>query len=723
MRALHRTLVSLLVVLFAILTSGLALPQEAQAAPKAPNYPISPLGKGDPLYLAIMMYRIAHTELTKNDPNPDNKVGYGRNVASGFFVTEQGGTTVQWYVTLANVSWHQETTNVVPVNINQRDPVTGQWKLVDIHGNELTENDSPVRWDQSSKASFVWDLGKEPELAQALERGELDAERLIYEFSKRKMNPALGIQVQDKIKQVGSEKMFCRGPAQCLANLKDTWFKSLEQGKVVTNRPSRGKLKRIAYDKKLKVTDAQRKAATEQLKGNDTSDNEMAERVQEFIDKGKPTGLDAGAILGDGSFADAVGNSGAHGPAAAALAPGGADPGGIDFSTIKLRYLAEDSNGQLRYAYSAAPATGSDSKVTEGKVAATQMSDAFYVWLSLPTSTFWVNLNPTEPDRIVDPKLGTTDVGRILLEADLRMKKLAAQLTNPNTATGKQFWGEPNPNNLQECTITRQWIVPKPASVYEDHGGLYIVDAPLEVKAEAEKLNGKQGDPSCPVPSQRMESVFEQAILPKVEDAVNHSPDFAELRRVYLSRVAAEWYRQRHTGVLANMIDSGDVSRWPALKKWSSRDVFDAYVKSYKEHEYTVTKEFDSGNYHYTFTYTDGGVDFGDVPFTQVPQATFQQQHADLADAVQRSQQRMAPDQHGRVWLGATNDVKPRVLDYAAGDEPEDLAWENREPPAPEPETDWLRSAAGVVVVLLVLTAAVWIVVVHRRRTRSPKAL
>jgi hypothetical protein len=99
MRALHRTLVSLLVVLFAILTSGLALPQEAQAAPKAPNYPISPLGKGDPLYLAIMMYRIAHTELTKNDPNPDNKVGYGRNVASGFFVTVQGGTTVQWYVT------------------------------------------------------------------------------------------------------------------------------------------------------------------------------------------------------------------------------------------------------------------------------------------------------------------------------------------------------------------------------------------------------------------------------------------------------------------------------------------------------------------------------------------------------------------------------------------------------------------------------------------------
>ncbi|MGH3450960.1 MAG: Imm52 family immunity protein [Haloechinothrix sp.] len=57
------------------------------------------------------------------------------------------------------------------------------------------------------------------------------------------------------------------------------------------------------------------------------------------------------------------------------------------------------------------------------------------------------------------------------------------------------------------CSWTRFWITPKPASVRASGEDLYILDASLK-------------------------------------KSVNENPEYADLRRVYLSRVAAEWYRQ-----------------------------------------------------------------------------------------------------------------------------------------------------------------------------------
>lgn len=264
--------------------------------------------------------------------------------------------------------------------------------------------------------------------------------------------------------------------------------------------------------------------------------------------------------------------------------------------------------------------------------------------------------------------------------------------------------------------------MPKPASVYEDNGGLYIVDAPLEVRSEAQVSNGKVGDPACPVPSARMDKVYRKLILPKVEAAVNTSPQFADLRKVYLARVAAEWYRQRRTGALAPMIDSGDVSRWPATRPWTPRQTFDAYVKSYRKGEYKVTKNVVSGRYRYTFTYVDGGVDFADVPFAKLPQPAFQQRYADVSTAVGQSFRTAAPDQHGDVWLGATTQVSPRALDFDAGDDglPNDA-------PPPTAERDPLGPiglvVGGIALILGALFVAaalvVVVIVVARRRGRS----
>jgi len=64
----------------------------------------------------------------------------------------------------------------------------------------------------------------------------------------------------------------------------------------------------------------------------------------------------------------------------------------------------------------------------------------FQVGIRLPDSMFWVNLRPDAPDDIIDPYLSRTDMGRIMLEADLQLKKDLARFTSPDTKTGRQYW-------------------------------------------------------------------------------------------------------------------------------------------------------------------------------------------------------------------------------------------------------------------------------------------
>ena len=49
--------------------------------------------------------------------------------------------------------------------------------------------------------------------------------------------------------------------------------------------------------------------------------------------------------------------------------------------------------------------------------------DYFLTGLALPNDVFWVNLRPDEPNRIIDPLLEKTALGKVMLEADLQLKK------------------------------------------------------------------------------------------------------------------------------------------------------------------------------------------------------------------------------------------------------------------------------------------------------------
>ncbi|MGY2093064.1 nucleic acid/nucleotide deaminase domain-containing protein [Nocardia gipuzkoensis] len=349
-------------------------------------------------------------------------------------------------------------------------------------------------------------------------------------------------------------------------------------------------------------------------------------------------------------------------------------PGGIDFSTLQLRYLSDaqsDKGAGLQYSFSAA--TGGNPDTAVGRAAVLQSSDAFFVWLALSRDRFWVNLNPSEPNRIIDSELGRTDAGRILLQADLQLKKTVGRLIHPDTDLGKNFWQQLNSNNGQLCLSFRQWIVPGEASVRQDSSSLYIISAPLEVKLESDYLkeHGESGNAAaCPAPDKSVqrhnEQVFRTLILPKVQEAVNTAPEYTELRRVYLSRIAAEWYRQRgnHQQTdYSNLIDSNSATKWPARVAWSPKQVFDQYVDSYKHGEFNLTRQNEDGKYIYTNTYIFGGVDFSNVSLANMDAAEFHQQFSDADQVIKKSLEQPTIDDQNRIWLGSPG---PAVSNTAA---------------------------------------------------------
>ncbi|MFI7360907.1 hypothetical protein ACIBO4_01955 [Streptomyces sp. NPDC050149] len=343
------------------------------------------------------------------------------------------------------------------------------------------------------------------------------------------------------------------------------------------------------------------------------------------------------------------------------LATPGMGAGGIDFSTMQLRYLGDPDDGSgLQYSFSAEvnPLKG-DARTATGRTAATQSSDAFFVWLSLRPQDFWVNLNPTEPNRVIDDQLGRTDAGRVLLEADLRMKKTVGKLIHPHSAPGRKFWDGVQGN----CLSFRNWILPAPASVHQEDGKLYILDAPLDVKMETQYLAslGQSSARSCPrqdkTTEDHNEALFRSQILPKLKHAINNAPEYAALRRVYLARVAAQWYRelsQAKKTTYGKLIDSDDIGAWATKGDWKPKETFDRYVDSYTKGEFKVTDKSTRGNTTYVKTYVYGGVDLTNVPFDRVSDESFATDFADLPRNVERSLKAPSTTDGGdTVWLGS----------------------------------------------------------------------
>jgi len=168
------------------------------------------------------------------------------------------------------------------------------------------------------------------------------------------------------------------------------------------------------------------------------------------------------------------------------------------FRPVLCRGLSVDEQGKPNFLL----VPGNGKPLNSAQLSSEQrlFSDYFSIGLSLPDSSFWVNLRPDSPDKVIDPLLAQTDLGKVLLEADLQLKKDLAALTDPSTAEGNRYWTRlyqkaeqlfPN-ENAEIPTYNRPWIVPGEVIIKENGNGVLIYKAALKVMLEQDHL--KEGD-------------------------------------------------------------------------------------------------------------------------------------------------------------------------------------------------------------------------------------
>ncbi|QKG25937.1 hypothetical protein [Actinomadura verrucosospora] len=334
--------------------------------------------------------------------------------------------------------------------------------------------------------------------------------------------------------------------------------------------------------------------------------------------------------------------------------------GGVDFTTLQMRYMSDDAgSGGVKYAFSgraAGPSAGQDP--ASGLDALTASTADLRAWLVLDPSKFWVNLNPDEPDRIIDPALGRTDAGKALLEADYLMKRTEGKLLDPKTDLGARYWDALMSGSDKACYSSRMWIVPGDVEVREDGSSLYILKADLAVKAKAQHVanTGKLSCVSDPASDERNEQLEQRMVVPAVVKAVNTDPEYAPIRRAFLARIVAQWIRKRHQDghrtSFDKLIGSGNLGPVQLRDGWTPRQVYDAYVHSIQNGDFTYTQTVDRGNVRVTRQMVTGGVDFSKIPMSPVSAALMDRDHPGLAGTVKASAGAPATASDGSIWLG-----------------------------------------------------------------------
>jgi len=248
----------------------------------------------------------------------------------------------------------------------------------------------------------------------------------------------------------------------------------------------------------------------------------------------------------------------------------------------------------------------------------------FYIGLAIPNEDFWVNLRPDSSEKIIDDDLTRTDLGKVLLEADLELKKDLARSTFPSTPEGKEYWekiyrkieevyGFKNP---QISLNTRIWITPGEVIVCEDSNSAYIYKAGLNVSTEAAYLKDKSvyksGDEQARIINEYSSQLMQKLILPKIVKEVNTGAKYASLRQVYYSLILAQWFKRKFYGaggIYPYLINRKNLNGLTSSQPWSKDTYFREYQRSFREKEYDLEIRVFNSSGRSVRTYSNGGVD------------------------------------------------------------------------------------------------------------------
>lgn len=230
----------------------------------------------------------------------------------------------------------------------------------------------------------------------------------------------------------------------------------------------------------------------------------------------------------------------------------------------------------------------------------------FFTCLAVPDDSCWVNLNPDEPSDVLDGRLGDSDMSRVLLKVDLRLKQDVSQLMNPAfSSEGKEFWrrlyqkaGELNVKGIR--SMTKLWIVPDKAEVRHTEDIFSVEESSLKVELEPAylSLNARGRNKKQDELEDFAASLISELMLPILNKRINEDYAYTDLREVYNALILARWYKQRYgarqTGLVQYSIDF----------TYSPQEIYQDYLDSISNKEYTWVEQEINTKYYFS-----GGVD------------------------------------------------------------------------------------------------------------------
>jgi len=302
------------------------------------------------------------------------------------------------------------------------------------------------------------------------------------------------------------------------------------------------------------------------------------------------------------------------------------------FRPLHLRSLGYD-NRQNSFKVSLDKGDIKNPRKLELETTTKDLLNYFFVGITLPNDAFWVNLKPDSENNIVDSDLATTDVGRILLEADLQLKKDTAKFISPETPIGKEYWkklyqkaGELfGYENITIPTLTRPWIVPGEIIIRETKDNAYIYKATFKVMLEQDYLKDSVAynfdDSRLKILNEYSAQLMRELVIPKLTKEINISLRYAPLRQVYYSLILAQWFKSRFygkSGLYSWLIDRRNLRGLVSKVPWDKSTYFKAYQKSFNDGEYNIRQPVSTLYGQTIRSYFSGGF-VCNVPMPVVP--------------------------------------------------------------------------------------------------------
>ena len=238
---------------------------------------------------------------------------------------------------------------------------------------------------------------------------------------------------------------------------------------------------------------------------------------------------------------------------------------------------------------------------------AKQLIKYFLASLTVPEEEMWVNLSPYEKDRIAPESFGQTEMGRDLLAQDYLLKQLTASMIYPEEELGQKFWDRVydqakdkyDVNEIPINTVTRVWIVPQEATIFEHRNSAFVVKSRLKVMLEedyhalqAGSGNNKFGFNPSNV-NEATADIARELLVPEIEKEVNEGKNFAKLRQIYNSMILATWYKiNLEKGLLGQVyVDKNKIEGINVQDRNIKQKIYNQYIQALEKGVYSYIKE------------------------------------------------------------------------------------------------------------------------------------